>query len=218
MSRYDGIKNRLSQIDKSLVPTPEEIAQKMIDLIPNEFWESKDIHKKKFLNIYSKSGVFEVAIKNKLLSLKSFTDKYNSLEECEESIYNMIYSITPNEFCAELIRGELYNDCDMTGNVKVLTPKGYENLVKLTYPKKGNLRNEINNQLKLIKERIIKEFSEEDKEMEFDVVVGNPPYNNDIYIDFVQLGHTLSKDYTIMITPAKWQAKGGGATIASVIQ
>lgn len=45
--------------------------------------------------------------------------------------------------------------------------------------------------------------------MKFDVVVGNPPYNNDIYLDFVQMGYQLSNKYTCMITPAKWQAKGG---------
>lgn len=46
--------------------------------------------------------------------------------------------------------------------------------------------------------------------MKFDVVIGNPPYNNDLYLDFVQLGHQLSSNYVCMITPAKWQAKGGG--------
>lgn len=45
--------------------------------------------------------------------------------------------------------------------------------------------------------------------MKFDVVIGNPPYNNDIYLDFVTLGHNLASKYTCMITPAKWQAKGG---------
>lgn len=45
--------------------------------------------------------------------------------------------------------------------------------------------------------------------MKFDVVVGNPPYNNDIYLEFVELGYKLSSKYTCMITPAKWQAKGG---------
>ena len=47
------------------------------------------------------------------------------------------------------------------------------------------------------------------KAMEFDVVIGNPPYNNDVYLDFVQVGHSISSKYTCMITPAKWQAKGG---------
>ena len=38
---------------------------------------------------------------------------------------------------------------------------------------------------------------------------GTPPYNNDVYLDFVTLAHQLSSKYTCMITPAKWQAKGG---------
>lgn len=49
--------------------------------------------------------------------------------------------------------------------------------------------------------------------MRFDVVVGNPPYNKDRYIDFVLKGFELSSNYTLMITPAKWQGKGGDKNI-----
>ena len=45
--------------------------------------------------------------------------------------------------------------------------------------------------------------------MKFDIVIGNPPYNKDIYTDFVILGHTLASKCECWITPAKWQAKGG---------
>ena len=45
--------------------------------------------------------------------------------------------------------------------------------------------------------------------MKFDVVIGNPPYNNDLYIDFVTCGHQIANKYSLWITPAKWQAKGG---------
>lgn len=45
--------------------------------------------------------------------------------------------------------------------------------------------------------------------MKFDIVIGNPPYNNDIYLDFVEKSFELSSNITCMITPAKWQAKGG---------
>lgn len=43
--------------------------------------------------------------------------------------------------------------------------------------------------------------------MKFDIIVGNPPYNNDIYLDFIRLSHNLSTRYTCMIVPAKWSAK-----------
>lgn len=46
--------------------------------------------------------------------------------------------------------------------------------------------------------------------MKFDVIVGNPPYNNDAYLDFVTDAHEMSDQYTCMITPAKWQAKTDG--------
>lgn len=47
--------------------------------------------------------------------------------------------------------------------------------------------------------------------MNLDIIIGNPPYNNDIYLDFVQTGYEALKDdgVMVMITPAKWQAKGG---------
>ena len=47
------------------------------------------------------------------------------------------------------------------------------------------------------------------KGMKFNTVIGNPPYNNDIYLKFVELGHKLSTKNSAWITPAKWQAKGG---------
>lgn len=41
----------------------------------------------------------------------------------------------------------------------------------------------------------------------FDLVVGNPPYNSDSYLDFVMKGHRLAKRCSVWITPAKWQSK-----------
>ena len=47
--------------------------------------------------------------------------------------------------------------------------------------------------------------------MEFNIIIGNPPYNNDLYLDFVQAGYEALKPdgVMVMITPAKWQAKSG---------
>lgn len=39
--------------------------------------------------------------------------------------------------------------------------------------------------------------------VKFDLVVGNPPYNNDMYLDFVIKGHELSNGYSLWITPLK---------------
>lgn len=37
--------------------------------------------------------------------------------------------------------------------------------------------------------------------MKFDVVIGNPPYNKGMDLDFVDLGYKISNKYTVMITP-----------------
>lgn len=51
--------------------------------------------------------------------------------------------------------------------------------------------------------------------MRFNVVVGNPPYNKGMDLDFVGLGYRLSNNYTVMITPAKWQTAEAHQCVAS---
>lgn len=42
--------------------------------------------------------------------------------------------------------------------------------------------------------------------MNFNVVIGNPPYNNDLYLEFVRLAEGLAGIHCYVI-PAKWQVK-----------
>ena len=51
--------------------------------------------------------------------------------------------------------------------------------------------------------------------MVFNVVIGNPPYNRGMDLDFVALGHRLSDNYCVMIIPAKWQTAESDQVIAS---
>lgn len=53
--------------------------------------------------------------------------------------------------------------------------------------------------------------------MKFDIVIGNPPYNRGIDIDFINYAYKLSSKYVIMITPAKWQTAEADQKIASVM-
>lgn len=49
--------------------------------------------------------------------------------------------------------------------------------------------------------------------MEFNVVIGNPPYNDGMDIDFVFYAFEISKDQVQMITPAKWQTADANQAI-----
>lgn len=52
-------------------------------------------------------------------------------------------------------------------------------------------------------------------DMHFDLVIGNPPYNKGMDIDFIDLGYELSEQYTVMIVPAKWQTADANQRISS---
>ena len=39
--------------------------------------------------------------------------------------------------------------------------------------------------------------------MKFDIIIGNPPYNRGMDLDFVNKGFDLCEQYCVMITPAK---------------
>ena len=51
--------------------------------------------------------------------------------------------------------------------------------------------------------------------MKFNIVIGNPPYNKGMDLDFMDLGYRLSTEYTSMIVPAKWQIVHPKAVSAS---
>lgn len=41
--------------------------------------------------------------------------------------------------------------------------------------------------------------------MKFSIVIGNPPYNKGMDINFIQIGYKISREVCCMIVPAKWQ-------------
>lgn len=51
--------------------------------------------------------------------------------------------------------------------------------------------------------------------MRFDIVIGNPPYNHGLDIDFIALGYDISNICCSMIAPAKWQTSDDEQSIAS---
>lgn len=72
------------------------------------------------------------------------------------------------------------------------------------------IKRDTDNREIIIKQNLLKEKPDlEEKDLKFNVVINNPPYNNDVYLDFVELGDEMAKNCSVFITPAKWQAKVG---------
>ena len=145
----------------------------------------------RFLDIYTKSGVFLLLIYSELM--QGLVEAIPDPEIRSQHILGkMIYGISPSVETALISRKTLYGDWSIQGNIKVIT--GYKNDTgKRTF---SNVSKEFNG-------------------MKFDVVIGNPPYNRGMDIDFVNLGYELSTKYCCMITPAKWQTGVTDSSLAS---
>lgn len=189
--------------------TPPNIVQDMLDLLPESVWNSKT----RFLDICCKSGNFLIEIYNRLDRILSSDNNFKDpVKRRKHILENQIYGICNDDFEEMLIKrrilGDAFSDNDNISTVAYVHPvsgasKQFRELAQLSKQKTLKKREE---QLGYLKDAIKEKF----KQMDFDVVVGNPPYNNDMYLDFVMIGHELAKQFTLMITPAKWQAKGGG--------
>lgn len=174
--------------DGSLMYTPISICRDMVNLIPDDAF-NKDA---KFLDIACKSGRFLREIMYRLMESKQMQSgsaegrdekKYNLAIESERKEYilqEQLFGLSLNDTVVNIARRNLYGTLD----------SGIDNII-------------------VLKENIRKTLKEKFGNMQFDVVVGNPPYNKDIYLDFVTFGHDLARKYDCWITPAKWQAKGG---------
>ena len=165
--------------------TPSWVVEDMVALLPNNIWNPYS----KFLDIYCKSGVFLEVIIDQLMNRVDYSviDLHEPKEIYRYIVENQIYALCWKKEYADLARTAINGKVFIEKNIKLL---------------------ERDNKYITDKEFRTK-FREIFGNMKFDVVVGNPPYNNDIYIPFVELGHKLASTCSVFITPAKWQAKGG---------
>lgn len=128
-----------------------------------------------------KSGRFLIEVYNRLMA-SPLLAHIPEPDRHKHILENQLYGFATSPTAAIVVRKALYNDPLATGNIHFTSGK-------------------------VTKESVQGAFNN----MKFDVVIGNPPYNNDIYINFALLGKKLMKPsgYMVLITPAKWQAKGG---------
>ena len=181
----------------------------MLDLLPESVWNSKT----RFLDICCKSGNFLIEIYNRLDRILSSDNNFKDpVKRRKHILENQIYGICTDSFEEMMVKrrmlGDPFSDNENISTIAYVHPvsgasKQFRELAQLSKQKTLEKRKE---QLGYLKDAIKEKF----KQMDFDVVVGNPPYNNDMYLSFVMAGHELAKQFTLMITPAKWQAKGGG--------
>lgn len=176
----------------NLHATPVNIADDMIELLvdtgffnePNESMTAEDyISSHRVLDIYCKSGsLLYACYKRFMIALRHAIP--NKDDRDYFIVRNLLYGLCPSISCINTLRDMFYNN------------KKYDLSHELGNFFLYDLEKEEGSDKDIVKELL--------KPMKFDVVVGNPPYNNDAYLDFVMLGHKLAKSYDLWITPAKF--------------
>ena len=177
--------------------TPENIVNSMLDLLP---WETFN-HNTKFFDPACKGGEFLALIHDRLsliLMNDTYFDKYNGLEK----------SIRIHD---HIIRNQLYVVAIGDNSYKVAKERVYgcENIIKAKADYINGLKDATVTAIKNKGKYIDKELN---KEMKFDVIVGNPPYNDtddtgsskSINTYFVNLGIQLNAKYMLYIMPDRW--------------
>lgn len=168
----------------SQIYTPIPIAKDMTNILPEEVW-NKDTT---FLDPACKSGVFLHEIYLKLMETPSMIQDFpDKAERRKHILQNQLYGISPNGMCQLMSTRTVYG-----------TIQGENNIISFESNYLAVMQNADKT---FLYERLKKEFNT----MKFDVVIGNPPYNKGMDLDFVDLGYKISNKYTVMITPAKWQ-------------
>ncbi len=227
----------LAQLSNDEVPTPPKLARAMLDLLPDEVWSNPDY---KWLDPFCKSGIFLREAAARLL--EGLSETIPDFEDRRDHIYrNMLYGTSITEMTGMIARRSLYYSRDASGPASVMgfsDPEGNLPFIpaRHTYPKKkdGTVAGgctQCGAPLTLERgdgrENYAYSFihgvypTEDMKDMKFDVILGNPPYqigdrkNDDdraapVYDKFVIQAIEMDPRYVVMITPSRWFTGGWG--------
>ena len=222
----------LANLSSDEVFTSPEIANLMLDNLPKDIWKNK---KTTFLDPCTKSGVFLREITKRLI--EGLKNEIPNIDlRINHILKKQVFGLATTKLTSLISKRSLYCSKDANGKYSLISKSfddkdGNISFKNLKHTWKGDVCIYCSGNKNVLErgsehESYAYEFIHNsnltaDKNMKFDVIIGNPPYQLNVGVEkknhaillfhkFVEAAISLEPNYVSMIIPSRWFTGGRG--------